>query len=136
MLFRSQHTGSKAGLNRLITNAEFAISELPQSESKDGIEHLLSRAETGKELLEQRPMIESIFKAVGDLKLHDDSGPKAIGKTDVPQVLYEKFVIAPAEIRTLELMPGKPDDEIICKLHTVALADDVEYEVCRIFLGP
>lgn len=122
------HTRAKPDLNRLISNAKFAIPELPQSESKERIEYLLSRAETSRELLEQRPLLDSVFKELGDLKLDDKNGPKPIGKTYVPKALYDRFTIGPAEIRTLEVMPSKPNEEIVCKLHTVALANEVEYE--------
>lgn len=130
---RLHHTRKKPDLTRLISNANFAIPELSQSESKERIEFLLSRAETTRELLEQRPLLDSIFKEVGDLKLDDKNGPKPIGKTYVPKVLYDRFIIGLAEIRTLEVTPGKPDEEIVCKLHAVALADEIDYEVRHIF---
>ncbi len=128
-----QHTKVKPGLDRLISNAKFAIAELPQSESKERIESLLSKAETSRELLEQGPLLHSIFKEVGDLKLDDKNGPKPIGKTYVPRVLYDRCTIGSTEIRTLEVMPGKPDQDIICKLHSIALADKVDYEVGHIY---
>jgi hypothetical protein len=131
-----RHTRAKSDLNRLISNAKFAVSELPQSESKESIEYLISRAETSRELLDQRPLLDSIFTQLGDLKLDDKNGPKPIGKTYVPKALYDRFTIGAAEIRTLEVMPGKPDEDIVCKLHSVTLANEVEYEVRHIFQGP
>ena len=125
------HTSEKPDLNRLISNAKFAISELPQSASKDEIEGLLSKAETSRELLGQRPLLDSIFKEFGDLKLNDQDGPKTIGKTYVPKALYDQFAIGPGEIRTLEVISGEPDEDIHCKLHNVALASEIEYEACH-----
>ena len=125
------HTCEEPDLNRLISNAKFAIPELPQSDTKERFEEILSRAETYRDLLQQGPLLDFIFKELGDLKLDDKNGPKPIGNTYVPKALYDKFPMGQKDIRTLELMPGKPDEEIVCKLHTVSLAGDVEYEVCR-----
>jgi tetratricopeptide (TPR) repeat protein len=116
-------------IQRLIANAKFAIPELPESDTKDEIESLLSRAETTAELLHQREMLKSIFEALGDLKLDDKTGPKPVGKTFVPQTLYDSFGIGTSEIRILEVMPGVRDEDIICKLHTIALTAQVKYEV-------
>lgn len=116
-------------IQRLIANAKFAISELPESDTKDEIKNILSRAETTTELLFQREMLNKIFETLGDLKLDDKSGPKPIGKTFVPHTLYELCKIGASEIRTLELLPAEPDEDIVCKLHTVALTGQEEYEV-------
>jgi tetratricopeptide (TPR) repeat protein len=126
------HARPEPDIQRLIVNAKFVIPELPESDTKDEVRSTLSRAETTIELLSQREMLNSVFKTLGDLKLNDKSGPKPIGKTFVPHALYESYKIGASEIRTLELMSGEPDEDIICKLHTVALTDQVKYEVYHI----
>ena len=119
-------------IQRLIANAKFAIPELPESDTKDEIRSILSKAETTTELLSQREMLKEIFETLGDLKLDDKSGPKPVGKTFVPHALYESYKIGASEIRALEVMPGEPNEDITCKLHTVVLADKTKYEVCHI----
>ncbi|OQV09929.1 hypothetical protein CLAIMM_14002 [Cladophialophora immunda] len=118
---------AKAGLNRLISNAKFAVAELPPSETRERIQGTLSRAETSRELLEQGPMLEKIFKEAG-VKLDDKDGPKPIGKTYIPKALYDSFTIGSAEIRIIEVMPGEPDEGIVCRIRKVALAEDIQYE--------
>jgi tetratricopeptide (TPR) repeat protein len=125
------HSKQEPDLDRLISNAKFAIAELPQSETaqKTRIREIMSRAEASKEMLAQGRMVSSILKEVLAVDPDANKGPKHIGKTFVPESLYSKFPVSHKEVRKLELMPGKSDEDIVCKLHTISLADDVLYEV-------
>ncbi|KAI0104278.1 heterokaryon incompatibility protein-domain-containing protein [Nemania sp. FL0031] len=124
----TRHGDAVAGLSRLVANAKLALPDLPNGEKKDYVEDLVSKSETTLELIQQRPTLNSIFETLGDLNLNEESGPAPIGKTYVPAELYSICPVGKDLIRTLELLPGKDDDEIVCNLATTELNDDTQFE--------
>ncbi|KAK4447292.1 hypothetical protein QBC34DRAFT_467910 [Podospora aff. communis PSN243] len=107
-----RHSKATGDLDGLIANARFAMTELPQSYTKERIGGILKQAEMGRELLAQRQM----------------KAPEPIGKTFVPEVLYEKLPVGRKEIRVLELLPGDADADVVCKLHIGLVVGGVGYE--------
>ncbi|KAJ8132135.1 hypothetical protein O1611_g1485 [Lasiodiplodia mahajangana] len=124
----TRHGDAVAGLSRLVANAKLALPGLPNGEKKDYVEGLVSKTETTLELIQQRPTLNSIFETLGDLNLNEGSGPAPIGKTYVPAELYSVSPVGHGLIRTLELLPGKANDEIVCKLATMELNDNSQLE--------
>ncbi|KAJ8116069.1 hypothetical protein ONZ43_g4520 [Nemania bipapillata] len=125
----TQHGDTAAGIARLVANAKLALPDIPVGDKKDYVENVLSKAETTLELLQQRPTLDSIFKELGDLNLGAEAGPAPIGKTHVPAGLYSVFPVGENLIRTLELLPGQTNDEIVCKLAVASLNSDTQFEV-------
>lgn len=127
-----EHTKAKEDISRLVKNAKFALSGLPPSDDRERIEDIVSQAETGLELLGQRSMLDSIFEAVpGATAILNEKGAlPAIGKTYVPRAVYDKCNISQRQIRTLEILPGDPAEDIACRLHVATLDVKTNYEVC------
>ncbi|KAI1124008.1 heterokaryon incompatibility protein-domain-containing protein, partial [Nemania abortiva] len=124
----TRHGDAVAGLSRLVANAKLALPDLPNGEKKDYVGSLLSRTETTLELIQQRPTLNSIFEELGDLNLNEGAGPAPIGKTHVPAALYSVSPVGTNLIRTLELLPGRTGDEIVCNLAGAELNGDAQFE--------
>ncbi|KAI0906225.1 heterokaryon incompatibility protein-domain-containing protein [Ustulina deusta] len=124
----TKHGDAPTGIARLVANAKLALPDLPDGNKKDYVEDLLSKAQTTLELMQQRPTLDSIFKALGDLDLNAEVGPSPIGKTHVPAELYTASPAGKNLIRTLELLPGNADDEIVCNLASAKLNGDTQFE--------
>ncbi|KAI0517931.1 heterokaryon incompatibility protein-domain-containing protein [Xylaria bambusicola] len=123
-----KHGDAATGLARLIANAKLALPDLPDGAKKVYVQETLAKAENLLEMMQQRPALVSIFKELGISNLDADTAPAVIGKTHVPSELYAACPVGKDLIRTLELLPGKGDDEIICNIKPEKLDGNAQFE--------
>jgi hypothetical protein len=123
-----KQSANLAGFDRLIANTKFALAELPESKERGSLEERLVKWQLARDELDQGRTWKQILDAVGDLGI-SPPGPKRIGKTHVPQEVYDAVAINQQQIRLLELLPGKGEEELACRLHVVDLNKEAGYEV-------
>ena len=121
--------GNEAALDRLTCNATTAVSKLPESPEKTWINDLLGTADTIRDFLSVGPVLNQIFHAVRQPGLNDSDQPKSSEQNTTLLAVYDDLPEGQKWIRLVELLPGNPEEEIICKIHTVSMSESPKYEV-------
>ncbi|KAN0083382.1 Heterokaryon incompatibility protein (HET) domain containing protein [Elaphomyces granulatus] len=127
-LTRLENGGNEATLDRMISNAENAVSKLPESPDKTWINDLLGRAYSIQDFLSVGPVLNQILDEVRQPGLSDSDQPKSSEQNTTLLAVYDGLPEGQKWIRLLELLPGNPEEEIICKIHTVSMSENPKYE--------